>query len=185
MKKLIFFFLPLFLFGQSAELLRVIDGDTLLLKDSSAGLVICQASFIDTPEVIQNDKLTRDIKNCSNISLQSAIQAGDEAKEFAKGVLKNTKTLNYEVTRTLSNGNPVCQIALPKGLNASLNPTFSEVMVAQGYALPYVIYATQKQKESLLALSLEAKNAKRGLWKSNPALMQCLVHKRYSLKSLR
>jgi endonuclease YncB( thermonuclease family) len=178
------FLLPLFLFAKEGELLRVIDGDTLLLKDKE-GFTICQTSFIDTPESIENEKFERDFQKCSNITKEYALEAGESAKAFALSVFKNIKKIDYEVTRVLPNQNPVCDIKLPKGVQVMLHPTYSEVMVEQGYALPFVIYAEDKHKEKLLELAKDAKLEKRGLWKTHIQLMECLVSQRYSLRSLR
>ncbi|DAB32310.1 MAG TPA: hypothetical protein CFH79_04605, partial [Sulfurospirillum sp. UBA11407] len=71
------------------------------------------------------------------------------------------------------------------GVQVMLHPTYSEVMVEQGYALPFVIYAEDKHKEKLLELAKDAKLEKRGLWKTHIQLMECLVSQRYSLRSLR
>jgi endonuclease YncB( thermonuclease family) len=184
MKKIFFLLLPLLLYAKSATLLRVVDGDTLLLKDKD-GFVICQLSFIDTPELLQNEKFAKDLKNCLQIEKEESLQAGEEAQDFAKSLLKDVKKIEYKITRILPNQNPVCQVSLPKGLDANINPTLSEIMVQQGYALPYIIYANEEQKQKFLELGFSAKKEQRGLWKSYPKLMRCLVQKRYSLRSLR
>lgn len=184
MKKIFFLLLPLLLCAENAALLRVVDGDTLLLKNEE-GFVICQLSFIDTPELLQNEKFDKDMKNCSQIEKEEALQAGEKSQNFAKSLLQEVKKVEYKITRILPNQNPVCQVSLPKGLDANINPTLSEIMVQQGYALPYVIYANKEQKQKFLELGLSAKKEKRGLWKLYPKLMCCLVQKRYSLRSLR
>lgn len=184
MKKLFLLLLPLLVFGESGEFLRVVDGDTLLLKNEQ-GIVICQASFIDTPESKENEKFFKDMKSCKNISKEEALKAGEESKEFAKNLLKNITKLEYKITRVLANENPVCHISLPKGTQVLINPTFSEIMVEQGYALPFVIYADDIQSETLIKLAVEAKEEKRGLWKNHEEYLKCLIGKRYSLRSLR
>jgi endonuclease YncB( thermonuclease family) len=181
--RLFVFFVPIFLYAQSGVLLRVIDGDTFLFK-TEEGFSICQASFIDAPEARENDKANKDLSKCS-FAKEFGIEAGIAAKDFASQLLKISKTYQFEITRTLSNANPVCDIKVPKSTLPELHPTFSEVMIAQGYALPYVIYADSDKAQALINLAKAAKKQKRGLWKSHTELMQCLVSQRYSLRQLR
>lgn len=176
-------FLPLLLCSENATLLRVIDGDTLLLKTQDE-FRICQISYIDAPEMIENEKLSKDLSGCK-VSKQNAIDAGLESKNFASTFLKKPQVIEFEITRVLENKNPVCDIKLPKGVHIELKPTYSEVMISQGYALPFVIYSDNKNKEKLLLLAKEAQKESRGLWRTQRELMMCLVQKRYSLRSLR
>lgn len=174
---------PFFLYAQSGVLLRVIDGDTLLLK-TQEGFSICQASFIDAPEAIENDKLDRELRKC-NISKEYALSGGEASKEFVNALLQKSTSYSFEITRVLPNQNPVCDIKLPKKTQPDLHPRFSEVLVENGFALPYIIHADEKREEDLLKLAKFAKKEKRGLWKTHHDLMMCLVYQRYSLRSLR
>jgi len=69
-------------------------------------------------------------------------------------------------------------------LHVEINPTFDEMMVSRGYALPYVINAKPQRAKLLLRVAKDAKEQKLGLWKEHHELMQCLVEHRYSLRSL-
>jgi len=103
----------------------------------------------------------------------------------AKTLLKVGQTYSYEIVGQTRSKNPICKIALPKGLHVEIRPTFDEMMVSRGYALPYIINSSKEQSKLLLKVAKDAKLQKLGLWKKHYKLIQCLVEHRYSLRSLR
>lgn len=171
------------LYAQSGALLRVIDGDTLLFK-AEDGFDICQASFIDAPEAIENTKLQQELALCK-ISKEYALEAGKISKLHVEEFLKKSIPYTFEVTRILANNNPVCDIKIPKGLQVNVHPSFSTYMVRQGYALPHIIHADEHTQKEFIAFAKEAKLQKRGLWKTHHDLLMCLIYQRYSLRELR
>lgn len=182
-KFLLVFISPLFLYAQSGVLLRINDGDTAIFKNADTNSV-CHLGDIDALEILENDKLKMEMKECP-FPKDIFIKAGQLSHDEAKSLLKIGQEYSYEITRYLPNKNPVCYVTLPKGLHVELYPQFDNLMVERGFALPYIIYSDAKKKEILLEYAKEAKIQKKGLWKDYPQLMQCLVEKRYSLRSLR
>ncbi len=139
---------------------------------------------IDTPEVKLNSKLKREMKKCA-FSKEEFLKAGVLSHEYAKSLLKVGQVYNYEILGLTRSKNPICKLTLPKGLHVELRPTFGEVMVSKGYALPYIVNSSKKQSKLLLKVAKDAKSLKTGLWKNHSELMQCLIEHRYSLRSLR
>jgi len=181
-KFIILFCLPFFLYGESGKLVHVVDGDTVVLQVENK-TITCHMGEIDTPEITLSSKLKREMKEC-NFSKDEFIKAGQLSYTHAKTLLKVGQTYNYEILGYTRNKNPICKLALPKGLHVEINPTFDEVMISRGYALPYVINTQPQRNKLLLRVAKDAKEQKLGLWKEHYNLMQCLVEHRYSLRSI-
>jgi len=182
-KFLVLTILPLFVFAQSGILTNIIDGDSAVLKVDNKN-IICHLGDLDALEMRVNKKLNQEMKTCK-FSQEEFISAGMESFEYAKKILKIGTEYQYTVARLLPNQNPVCYLKIPKGLHVEIYPYFDQLMVSHGFALPYVIYSKDEHKKKLLKIAIEAKKQKKGLWKSHPELLNCLVKQRYSLKSLR
>jgi len=182
-KFIVFISLPYLVFAGSGKLVHVVDGDTVVLK-TTKGNVTCHMGEIDTPEIRLNSKLKKEMKECI-FSKEEFLKAGQLSYKKARSFLKIGQIYNYEVLGYTRNKNPICKLAVPKGLHVEIRPSFDEMMVSRGYALPYVINSTEKRTKLLLKIAHDAKLKKLGLWKEHYDLMQCLVEHRYSLKSLR
>lgn len=180
---IIFMILPMLVFAKSGVLINIIDGDSAVLKVGDKNIV-CQLGDLDALEMRLNKKLKQEMKTCK-FSQKEFINAGIESFEYAKKILKIGTEYKYTVARLLPNKNPVCYLNIPKGLHVEIYPYFDQLMVSHGFALPYVIYSKDEHKKRLLKIAKEAKKQKKGLWKSYPELMNCLVKQRYSLRSLR
>jgi len=184
MYKFLFIMLvPLFVCAKSGILTHIIDGDSVVLKDGVTN-VVCHLGDLDTPEIRVNTKLKREMKQCQ-FSKNEFIGAGNLSLKHAKTILKIGKKYEYTIPRYLPSKNPVCYLKITKGLHIELHPHFDQLMVSHGYALPYIIHSTPKYTKMLLSITKEAKEQKKGLWKTHSDLMQCLVKHRYSLRSLR
>ncbi|WP_024954389.1 thermonuclease family protein [Sulfurospirillum arcachonense] len=182
-KFLFFFIFPLFLYAKSGTLVRIVDADTIILKDGME-FTTCHMGDIDALESVVNKKLKKEIDECG-FSKKEFLSAGSLSYEHAKTLLKLERKYDYKIVRYFSNKYPVCKLILPKGLHVELHPNFDEIMVERGFALPYIIHSDETAKKILLKVASEAKIQKRGLWKSHPHIMKCLVKHRYSLRSLR
>lgn len=182
-KFIILICLPFFLFAQSGKLLHIVDGDTVVLSGKD-GDVICHMGELDTPEILLNKKLKKEMKECS-FSKEEFLKAGALSYAHAKSLLKVGTTYKYEILRLTRSKNPICKLFIPKGLHIEIRPTFDEMMIARGYGLPYVINAKEESVKLLLKVAKSAKEQKLGLWKEHHELMQCLVEHRYSLRSLK
>lgn len=183
MRRIIFLFLPLFLYAQSGKLIYVVDGDTVVLEANNQK-IICHMGLIDTPEIKNNKKLKREMKEC-RFPKEEFFKAGNLSYAHAKTLLKVGAIYDYKILGYTRNKNPICKLSVPKGLHIEINPTFDEMMVARGYALPYIVKAEPQIAKLLLRIAKDAKFQKLGLWKEHNNLMQCLVEHRYSLRSLR
>jgi len=182
-KFLIIIIFPLFVFAKSAVLSNILDGDSAVFKDGDKN-IICHLGDLDALEMRINKKLEEEMKKCS-FSKENFITAGQESFNHAQKLLKIGATYEYTVTRVLPNKNLVCSLKIPKGLHVEIHPYFDQLMVSDGFALPYVIYSSKEDKNTLLKIAKGAKVQEKGLWKTHPDLMQCLVEHRYSLRSLR
>ena len=182
-KFIILISLPFLLYGEMGKLVHVVDGDTVILKNKS-GNVTCHMGEIDTPEMALNSKLKVEMKECA-FSKEEFIQLGKLSYANAKTLLKVGQTYSYEIMGQTRSKNPICKLALPKGLHVELRPIFDEIMVSRGYALPYIINSSKEKSKLLLKIAKDAKLQKLGLWKEHYNLMQCLLEHRYSLRSLR
>jgi endonuclease YncB( thermonuclease family) len=175
--------LPLVIFAQSGKLVYIVDGDTVVLEVNNQE-VVCHMGLIDAPEIKNNEKLKREMKECK-FSKEEFLKAGNLSHSHAKTLLEIGITYNYQVLGYTRNKSPICKLSIPKGLHIEINPTFDELMVSRGFALPFIIDAEPKMRKLLLRVAKEAKQQKHGLWKEHKNLMQCLVEHRHSLKSLR
>lgn len=153
--------LPFLLYGASGELLHVVDGDTAVFKTKKEN-IICHMGAIDTPEITFNNKLKKEIKECA-FSKTEFIKAGKLSHDYAKTLLKVGQTYKYEVLGETRSKNHICKIILPKGLHVELRPTMDELMIARGYALPYVINSSKEETKLLLKIAKDAKIQKLGL----------------------
>lgn len=181
-KVLFALFLPIFLSAKIATLVDVVDGDTIILSENNT-MIICNIAYIDTPEIKENNKLIKEMALC-NFPKSDFIKAGKLSQTYAKTLFKVGKEYEYKVLRESRNKNYICSVKLPKGLHVELNPSFDEIMVSKGLALPYIIYAPKEKSDLLLKVAKDAKKRKIGLWKEYPKLLQCLINHRYSLRSL-
>lgn len=175
--------LPLVLMGANAKLITLVDGDTAVFEYNGKEFS-CHLGDMDSPEHKFNNKLKKELEQC-HIDKKSALSAGEKSYKFAKTLLHVKKSYTYEIKKYFPNKYPICTINLPKGLNIELRPKFGEVMITQGYALPYIIGLDPTRKSILLKMAKSAKSERRGLWKEHANFMQCLINNRYSLKELR
>lgn len=182
-KFFIILLLPIIVYAKNAILVSLTDGDTAIFKEGNQN-IICHLGDLDAPEMITNNKLKKEMKEC-HFSEEEFISAGKASFEYAKSIIKINQKYEYTVTRYFANKNPVCTVKIPKGLHVELDPHFDTLMISRGFALPYVIYLDAKQQKLFLESAKEAKAQKRGLWKTHPQLMQCLINHRYSLRSLK
>jgi len=182
-KFIILICLPFFLFAQSGKLLYIVDGDTVVLSGKN-GNVICHMGEIDTPELLLNKKLKKEIKECL-FSKKEFIKIGFLSYTYAKSILEVGKTYDYEILGITRSKNPICKLSVPKGLHIEIRPTYDEIMVSKGYALPYIVHSNKKRTKLFLKIAKNAKEQKLGLWKEHYDLMQCLIEHRYSLHELR
>jgi micrococcal nuclease len=134
---------------------RVVDGDTLILEGQERVRLI----GIDTPEMHDSDKLTRDSKRRQQNT--SEIKAmGRKSYEFTKNLVEGkTVSLEFDVERYDKYKRLLAYVYLKDGtfVNAEI--------VKEGYASLMTFPPNVKYAELFLKLYRQARENKRGLWK--------------------
>ncbi|QSZ41366.1 hypothetical protein GJV85_04345 [Sulfurimonas aquatica] len=133
---------------------KVVDGDTLNFTNDK-----CRLLYIDTPESKRNKKAKLDTKQCKNFTLDTMVRIGKQSTEHAQTLVEVGKSYKYEVIGKDRYNRSLCVVYTPIGI-------FNELMVRDGYAMPYESYMPSKLKSKYHKLSREAKRLNRGLWKS-------------------
>jgi len=134
---------------------RVVDGDTLLLENGERVRLI----GIDTPEMHDSDKLTRDSKR----SQQNASQIkamGQRAYQFTKKLIEGKiVSLEFDAEKYDKYKRLLAYVYLKDGtfVNAEI--------VKQGYASLMTYPPNVKYADLFLKLYREARQNQRGLWK--------------------
>jgi micrococcal nuclease len=134
---------------------RVVDGDTLVLENNERVRLI----GIDTPEMHESYKLTRDAQRSGN---DEAVikQMGRQAYEFTKKLVEGKHVrLEFDVERYDKYKRILAYVYLKDGtfVNAEI--------VAQGYASLLTYPPNVKYADLFLRLYQEARKNQRGLWK--------------------
>lgn len=79
-----------------ALLVRVVDGDTVVLKDKLGTERRYRLAGIDTPESYKNKKALKDIKSCKILDYKY-LHLGLSAKDFLKKLIKPNDILTYKI----------------------------------------------------------------------------------------
>ena len=132
---------------------KVVDGDTLHFTNDK-----CRILYIDTPESKRNQKAKRDAKRCKNFTLDTMVKIGKLSTAHAKTLVTVGKSYKYKVTGKDRYNRSLCVVYTPKGV-------FNELMVKDGFAMPYERYLPKELKRKYHKLTKEAKSSNRGLWK--------------------
>ncbi len=136
---------------------RVIDGDTIELENRRHVRLI----GIDTPESRINNKLKLDAQR-SGQDYAAITAMGKQAAKFTRHLVDNKRVrLEFDVTKTDKYGRLLAYVYLVEDgvfVNAEI--------VKQGYANLMTIPPNVKYSGLFRALYAEARDQKRGLWKS-------------------
>ncbi len=155
-----------------AAVFKVTDGDTIWVKIHHKRVKL-RLLGIDTPEEYYSKKMLKDVRMCHT-----------KYKKMRKlGLLatKHTRTMLYKgehvTVRTNGKGyygRTLAFIILPDGTN------YNEKEVADGYACVYKWHGhksrelSEKEFKKLEGLMEKAKEGKKGLWKTDKKVMECL-----------
>jgi micrococcal nuclease len=127
--------------AESDEVVRVVDGDTLVLRSAGKSRLI----GVDTPEVFAGQECF-----------------GREASAFAKRLLR--PGLRVGVGRDVEErdryGRALVYLQLPDGRS------FNELLVAGGFAVPLTIPPNVRHAERFRELGRRARERAAGLWSS-------------------
>jgi micrococcal nuclease len=140
-----------------ASVVRIVDGDTLVVHLGDGRSARVRLIGVDTPEVHQSDKLRRDAQRSGKDA--AAIQAlGAKASEFTRQHLAGRKIeLERDATAVDRYGRTLAYVWLGDEL-------YNVVLMREGYASPLTIPPNVKYAETLAACHRTARESRRGLW---------------------
>lgn len=144
-----------------ASVVRVVDGDTIVVRLGDGWSTRVRLIGIDTPEVHPSDKLRRDAQRTGKDA--AAIQAlGAKASEFTKKHLAGQHIqLERDATALDRYGRALAYVWLGDEL-------YNLVIVREGYAGLLTIPPNVRYAEALAACHRTARESRRGLWALQP-----------------
>jgi micrococcal nuclease len=142
----------------TAKIIKVIDGDTLLVKVSDDTERI-RLIGIDSPESFDNPKAERDSRN-NGEKISSITNHGRQAEQYAKSIISQGEMvrLEYDVQLRDKYGRILAYVYLNDGT------MLNEKMLLNGYAKVYTIPPDVKYVERFKKAQSKAQNSKAGLW---------------------
>ena len=166
-KILFLFFLSIsFLFAgrYRVKIVRVVDGDTVVVDSMETGQIRLRLLWIDTPEKYSSRKLDEDAERCG-VSRHKMRQLGYKASAYAH---RTFHAGDRVVIETQGKGYYGRTLALIWDKNGIL---YNMRVVADGYSC---IYRKANYPFFLNVLLMEAAQEGKGLWGEYPAVMSCL-----------
>lgn len=145
--------------GESATVIRVVDGDTLKVshkgQEESLRLI-----GIDTPESRVNKKVKKDATGTGK-DIELVISQGREATSYVKGLVKpgDSIQIEFDVQPRDKYGRLLGYVYLSDG------KMLNEEIVKAGYASLMTYPPNVKYQEIFLKAYEEARENKRGLWR--------------------
>jgi micrococcal nuclease len=145
---------------EKVKLIKVIDGDTLLVQSEKGEKFKVRLIGIDTPESSYNKKLEKDIKR-EHKKASEIINMGIKSKEFTKKLLSESQYLflEYDVQIYDKYNRRLAYVYLQNG------KMLNYLLVREGYAKLYTIPPNIKYQELFLKAEKQAKEDEKGLWK--------------------
>jgi micrococcal nuclease len=137
---------------------RVVDGDTVVLATGEKVRLI----GIDTPESRQNRKLKRDMERTRQ-DADTIIALGKRSAQFTRTLTEGKKVrLEFDVEKQDRYGRTLAYLYAEDGtfVNAEI--------IREGYAMVLTVPPNVKYKDLFVKLQKEAREAKRGLWRTTP-----------------
>ena len=141
----------------AASVVRVVDGDTLVVRLADGRSTRVRMIGIDTPELHPSEKLTRDAQRSGKDA--AAIQAlGARASAFTKKYLAGRHVEMERDTTALDRyGRTLAYVWVGEEL-------YNLVIVREGYAGLLTVPPNVKYAQTLSACHRTAREARRGLW---------------------
>jgi micrococcal nuclease len=141
----------------TASVVRVVDGDTLVVRLADGRSTRVRMIGIDTPELHPSDKLTRDAQRSGQDA--AAIQAlGARASAFTKKQLTGRKVeMERDATALDRYGRALAYVWVGDEL-------YNLVIVREGFAGLLTIPPNVKYADTLAACHRVAREGRRGLW---------------------
>jgi len=166
MRRYIFFLTALgltFAHSLTGKIIRISDGDTIVVETSNGKKLKIRIFGIDTPEKFYTEKLYKEAKKC-NVSPELIHYLGKLASKHAHLYLHISENVKIVPLGKGFYGREIAKVILPNGKD------FGFLMVKDGYACVYWKNTTKKYIKALH----KAEKQKKGLWKINFETMKCL-----------
>lgn len=133
---------------------RIIDGDTIVLRDMSDGIHRVRLQYIDTPEKFTSAKLTKELSKTS-IPKDTMKSMGIKSQEFLEDIL-GTRTISTNISKLDLYGRSLAVLQI----EGQVDPVNLQ-MVEYGYAC---VYKKAKYPREYLEAENSAKTKRVGLW---------------------
>ncbi|MFN4220159.1 MAG: thermonuclease family protein [bacterium] len=146
---------------EKVELIKVIDGDTLLVRSNKEEFKV-RLIGIDTPESSYNKKLIRDSQKTSK-NTQEILEMGRKSKEFTKKLVSSSKYLylEYDVQTYDKYNRKLAYVYLDN------KEMLNYILIREGYAKVYTFPPNVKYQEKFVEAQKLAQQQKKGLWKGS------------------
>ena len=147
---------------QPASVVRVADGDTIVVETAAGQHLRVRLIGVDTPELHVTDKLRRDAERSGGDA--AAIRAlGERAAAFTRTHLAGRRVeLERDAAAIDRHGRALAYVWVGQEL-------FNVVLVRDGYAGVLTVPPNVKYAGVLAACHREARQGRRGLWALGPA----------------
>ena len=179
MKKVLLSLLVLFLSAYPAlaatypaVITKITDGDTVWVRTGYKRIKL-RLLGIDTPEEYYSKKMVKDVRMCGT-SYNQMKQLGLAATRHARTMLHGGQRVSIKTFGRGYYGRTLAFVILPSGVN------YNEKEVADGYACVYKYHGHKSREisevefDKLNRLMDQARADHKGLWGSNPQVMDCL-----------
>jgi len=153
-----------FSFAFKAKIIRISDGDTIVVEKISGEKVKIRIWGIDTPEKFYSSKLYREAKEC-NVSPELIHYLGKLASKYAHKYLYPGEIIEVIPKDKGRYGRLIGKI-ITNGKD------FGLLMIKSGYSC---VYWKTSSEEYIKAMK-EAEKKQRGIWKIYPNVMKCLCY---------
>lgn len=163
----ILFFLVIICFFHISDILKIekiIDGDTIYFQKD----IKCRLAYIDAPESYENEKFFRDYAQCS-LRKNDLLKAGKDTTSYLNSILKIGNKLKIKIVDTDIHNRKVCE------LYTLDNFSISELLVQEGFALPFYKFINSKNKSKYDKILNKAIKENKGNWKKHNKTMNCLL----------
>ena len=150
----------LYTLSYSSNIHRVIDGDTVVLRDTTKIRLL----YIDTPEKSPSQKLNKALSRTS-ITKDTMKAMGMRSQEFLEDIL-GTKTIGVNISKLDIYGRSLAVLQI----EGQADPVNLQ-MVEYGYAC---VYRKAKYPKEYLEAENSAKTRRVGLWSTNFLEMSAL-----------
>ena len=163
---------PLLLWAETGKLVQIVDGDTMVFSFKNKKTV-CQIAYVDMPEIHNNPRVKTQSKRCK-IGEKHIIDAGKKATQYLHSVVHVGQPYEVDILERDQRGWARCIVHIPKGLHVSLHPTINGLMIEQGYGVTYRLTSYEKLPNAIEETMDLVQKTKRGLWKDDSDVMECL-----------